>query len=115
MAEHTPGQIELDHDTARLLVAGDCGTLAMDVATGRQLLAEQIKKTTDDVNTLLAERDRLKTINSELMGFAEIFTRLTPEEGLSPNALGGFLDLLGEQLPARCNIHGEGVAIAGLQ
>ena len=40
----------------------------------------------------------LTVINSELIGFVEIFTRLTPEEGLSPNALAGLIDLAKQRL-----------------
>ena len=64
MGEHTA---ELDHDTMRLLAAGDCATLAMDVATCRELLVEQSEKATGEINALLAERDRLKELNAELV------------------------------------------------
>ena len=73
MVEHPA---ELDHDTMRLLEAGDCGTLAIDVATGRQLLAEQIGKATGEINALLAERGRLRTINTELVEALERIAQL---------------------------------------
>ncbi len=42
---------------------------------------------------LTSERDRLKTINAELVGFAEMVVRLTPDEGLSSNALWHLRDM----------------------
>lgn len=61
------GMAELDPDTLRLLEAGDCGTLATDVTTCRQLLAEQFLKAASEINVLLASRDQLKTVNAELV------------------------------------------------
>lgn len=74
-----PDTLEFDPDTLRLLEAGDCGTLATDVATCRQLLAEQSLKAADQINVLLAGRDRLKAINAELVEALEWITQFCAE------------------------------------
>jgi hypothetical protein len=71
----------LDPDTARLLEAGDCATLATDVATCRQLLAEHIRQSTSEINTLLANRDEARR-EAEMRGkqMAELETLRGPRD-----------------------------------